>query len=118
MTSLLTFLANPKRLLYVAGFLIGAYFFYSVYAAFSERNALRLDVERLEATQQALEQKLKSADRATKALEENISERQKTREEIEKIETEVNNAPKSEDGPIAPVLRRALDGLQPDNDGN
>jgi hypothetical protein len=29
-----------------------------------------------------------------------------------------NNAPKSSDGPVAPVLRDALDGLRPDGDGD
>lgn len=73
-------------------------------------------VEReLTETKAALERERKqtaAVDKGTEAAEKVIVTVTKTVDRIVEVEREVADAPPSEDGPVAPVLKRALDGLR------
>jgi len=73
-------------------------------------------VEReLTETKATLERERKQAeaeDKGTKAAEKVIVTVTKTVDRIVEVEREVADAPPEDDGPVAPVLKRALDGLR------
>lgn len=57
----------------------------------------------------ALEERTTYQNQTNDALEKAIKERDEAYEELQIIEDEINASPETDDGPLAPVLRRELD---------
>lgn len=65
----------------------------------------------LEQTVDARELELKIASDAQTALEDRLVEQSELNDDLTVVIGRINNAPENEDGPVAPVLRRALDDI-------
>ena len=92
--------------------LAGGYFFYlrPLQIKAAERDAMLVERDTAVNNLEAYKDLSKAKDDAFKRSLEN--ERRINAEFEERIE-EIRNAPAGDDGPVAPVLRRALDGLRP-----
>ncbi len=93
--------------------LAGGYLFYlrPLQEKAAERDAMMVERDTAIANKEAAEDLAKAKDAAFKRSLEN--ERKLNAQFAKRLE-DITNAPDSDDGPVAPLLRRALDGLRDD----
>jgi hypothetical protein len=109
MPSLLAFLSIRRILqLGAAAILIGAVAY--GWHAYAERGR---EITRLEAEIAAYQEAARALDARARLLSEKLAATEAARaRKTETLREEIRRAPASDDAPVAPVLRRALDGLR------
>lgn len=120
---ILSALANPIRTLTIAGYIVaglavGGLLINKVILEHqvSNRDAkiatMTIEHDALKQSIDSMNLEIDRAKASRAALEESIHKQQDRSNKAAEVEKEIRNAPSSDDAPVAPVLRRAIERLQ------